>query len=645
MRPSSAMAPHAEASANAGEKWGGRKAKEVNQLFRAGLPQRAESRGALAQALAALHERGEEGLCDANDCSVKTTTVDLGAGPRSSSTASTCADVAGSVGDGNGSMQVDFGLSRRFESEYFFTGEEIGKGGFGSVRVVQPMRATAEKANTFACKSMPKYKLDNENEEQWQRRLCGIQSELDALTAMRGSLSVTRLEAAFEDEEYVHLVMERLRGETVQMQRGHRVYTEDESKHILRSVLRMLAQLHSRNIMHRDVKHSNFCFVRPNNTHSPIKAFDFGTAATFIPGHPRTDLDLQGTVHFEAPEALSGRPGPEADIWAVGVMAYQLLSGKMPFDDKRNPASPSATQVWKAILSKSPEEVLKSRALRDVSSEAIDFLRTVLNKDPLQRPTARQLLKHPFLQKNCHTTTAQNGNLLKRLQRFSASDPFRREVLYHTMKALIFDRVQVKDGTGQLQSAEDDFAELCATGSFVRAPDGAAALNSSSLAAALWALGYRVTSGEAQRLLQTIDMDSDGVVTLSEFAAASVDFASMLSDEDDTSLHQLVRAVFEQLAGEGADFVTQERVEEVLRSSGQSTTQPKPQPISGISFDQLMSALQKQQQSLSMYDNRMSSHGGSFTGRSSRGGSTSCRGVTTNGSSSQHNALQYLDCA
>lgn len=47
-----------------------------------------------------------------------------------------------------------------------------------------------------------------------------------------------------------------------------------------------------------------------------------------------------------APETLSSQFMPASDIWAAGVMAYQLLTGRFPFDDKKNMANPSITAIW-----------------------------------------------------------------------------------------------------------------------------------------------------------------------------------------------------------------------------------------------------------------------------------------------------------
>ena len=55
---------------------------------------------------------------------------------------------------------------------------------------------------------------------------------------------------------------------------------------------------------------------------------------------------MEGTPWFMAPEMLSSQVGPGVDVWAAGVMAYQLLSGAFPFNDWNNTKNPALSLVW-----------------------------------------------------------------------------------------------------------------------------------------------------------------------------------------------------------------------------------------------------------------------------------------------------------
>ena len=104
--------------------------------------------------------------------------------------------------------------------------------------------------------------------------------------------------------------------------------------HLIHGVVEALVDMHALGIVHRDVKPENF-LLSSCDPSARVKAIDLGLAARFapsLPGGGRT-LPLQGTCWFVAPESvLHQRVGPESDMWAVGVLAYYLLTDLYPFD-------------------------------------------------------------------------------------------------------------------------------------------------------------------------------------------------------------------------------------------------------------------------------------------------------------------------
>lgn len=150
---------------------------------------------------------------------------------------------------------------------------------------------------------------------------------------------------------------------------------------------------------------------------SPLKAIDFGLAVFFEPDKlPRTDLGLEGTPWFMAPEVLSSEVYPVSDVWAAGVMAYQLLSGTMPFDDRRSASAPSLSLIWKSILGEEPN--FRRSVWAEVSEEGKDFVKQLLIKDHTKRPAAAKMLEHPWLQTSFYSTNARplSATVVQRLQ-------------------------------------------------------------------------------------------------------------------------------------------------------------------------------------------------------------------------------------
>eukprot|EP00201_Polytomella_parva_P018472 CAMPEP_0175055060 /NCGR_PEP_ID=MMETSP0052_2-20121109/9860_1 /TAXON_ID=51329 ORGANISM="Polytomella parva, Strain SAG 63-3" /NCGR_SAMPLE_ID=MMETSP0052_2 /ASSEMBLY_ACC=CAM_ASM_000194 /LENGTH=537 /DNA_ID=CAMNT_0016319843 /DNA_START=31 /DNA_END=1640 /DNA_ORIENTATION=+ len=331
------------------------------------------------------------------------------------------------------------GYARNLEEIYSF-GRELGQGGFGTVRVV----INRETGKEYACKSIQK-KLDLPfpNPSREQQHLENIKREASILMRLRGTLNVVYLEDVFEDDTYVHMVMEYCRGGELVHRIGTRHYTERTVASFMRACLRTLAQCHHHRILHRDIKPGNFMLLTEADD-APIKALDFGLAVFFDPKKlPRTDLGLEGTPWYMAPEQLSSQSYPASDCWAAGVMAFQLLSGEFPFNDWRNKRSPALSLVWRSILT---EEVNFSKpGWEDISDEAKDFCRTLLTKDPLKRPSAREALTHPWLKGEVdqrHRGVPLRRTVVQRLQRFGVENAFRRTVLDMIANELINKRLE-----------------------------------------------------------------------------------------------------------------------------------------------------------------------------------------------------------
>jgi calcium-dependent protein kinase len=91
-------------------------------------------------------------------------------------------------------------------------------------------------------------------------------------------------------------------------------------------LLRALHHVHSAKIIHRDIKPENIMFGKNDE----VKFIDFGFAVT--QKRSIANMDVAGTPYYIAPEVLKGRYGKECDVWSLGVLLYQIVTGDMPFN-------------------------------------------------------------------------------------------------------------------------------------------------------------------------------------------------------------------------------------------------------------------------------------------------------------------------
>eukprot|EP00931_Biecheleriopsis_adriatica_P007600 TRINITY_DN10886_c0_g1_i1.p1 TRINITY_DN10886_c0_g1~~TRINITY_DN10886_c0_g1_i1.p1 ORF type:complete len:290 (-),score=38.41 TRINITY_DN10886_c0_g1_i1:67-936(-) len=141
--------------------------------------------------------------------------------------------------------------------------------------------------------------------------------------------------------------------------------------HIAFQMIAAIRFLHSRNVVHRDIKPDNFLVDRVDMRDSccQVALGDFGVAV-FTQPHERLSMHV-GTPAFWAPEIFSSSYGMEVDIWAIGVSLYGLLAGRFPFRNKHDikAAQPNFEERWDPHFRHFLESALQKREEVRASAE------------------------------------------------------------------------------------------------------------------------------------------------------------------------------------------------------------------------------------------------------------------------------------
>uniref|UniRef100_A0A8C8VH29 non-specific serine/threonine protein kinase n=1 Tax=Pelusios castaneus TaxID=367368 RepID=A0A8C8VH29_9SAUR len=186
------------------------------------------------------------------------------------------------------------------------------------------------------------------------------------------------------DELWV--VMEFLEGGALTDIVTHTRMNEEQIAAVCLAVLKALSVLHAQGVIHRDIKSDSILLTSDGK----VKLSDFGFCAQ-VNKEVLRRKSLVGTPYWMAPELISRLPyGPEVDIWSLGVMVIEMVDGEPPYFNE------PPLKAMKMIRDNLPP---KLKNAHKVSPSLKGFLDRLLVRDPAQRASANELLKHPFLAK------------------------------------------------------------------------------------------------------------------------------------------------------------------------------------------------------------------------------------------------------
>jgi len=263
----------------------------------------------------------------------------------------------------------------------FAIGRPLGKGKFGNVYLARERSSGL----VVALKVLFKVQLAKARMERQLRREVEIQTHL-------AHPHILRLHGAFHDEARVVLVLEHApRGELYRDLRRAGTFPEARSARYVAALAGALAYCHAKHVIHRDIKPENLLL----GLGGEVKVGDFGWSVHAPSGRRRT---LCGTLDYLPPEMVAGGlHGPPADVWCLGVLAYEFLTGRPPFE------AAGQAETYRRILKvdlgwpEDGEEGAGGGPVPPISAEAKDLITRLLAREPSDRLSLGEVLAHPWV--------------------------------------------------------------------------------------------------------------------------------------------------------------------------------------------------------------------------------------------------------
>ncbi|KAM3244079.1 hypothetical protein ACQJBY_055785 [Aegilops geniculata] len=268
--------------------------------------------------------------------------------------------------------------NRRFRRTItsWIKGEHIGSGSFGSV-----YEAISDDGFFFAVKEVSL--LDQGiNAKQ---RIVQLEHEVSLLSRLEHD-NIVQYYGTDKEDGKLYIFLELVtQGSLAALYQKYCLQDSQVSAYT-RQILNGLNYLHQRNVLHRDIKCANI-LVDANGL---VKLADFGLAKEMsILSQARSS---KGTVFWMAPEVAKAKPhGPPADIWSLGCTVLEMLTGKVPYPDME--WTHALLKIGRGIPPKIPNTL---------SEDARDFIAKCVQANQKDRPSAAQLLEHPFVKRPLH---------------------------------------------------------------------------------------------------------------------------------------------------------------------------------------------------------------------------------------------------
>uniref|UniRef100_A0A0G4IDP9 non-specific serine/threonine protein kinase n=1 Tax=Chromera velia CCMP2878 TaxID=1169474 RepID=A0A0G4IDP9_9ALVE len=472
-------------------------------------------------------------------------------------------------------------LAARHLSDEYRIGKKMAHGAFGTVYMLHHLHLQDKRAMKVVTKS----KLSCLEEFQMEAALMNVLDHPNIL----------KVYDLFEDEDSFFLVMELSTGGEVFHKFAYDCFNEAEAAAIIQQVLSSIAYLHDRGVCHRDLKLENLLYDT-KDSRAAIKVIDFGSASVFsktkkkaaaephqkereaamdqirkqavdggevrlrgIPISPPKALmsDIVGTTFYMAPEIFTERYDEMVDEWAAGVILFMLLAGIPPY------LGEDEAETEKKIISGDRWRFHPESVWSQISIEAKDLVRRLLQRNPAHRMKASEALTHPWLVKQglCVPRNRRGSfeseaaakpavrDCLQNLRTYSADLKIQQLMLF-----VLSHQLTPKSTSRFIQSVFQEFDQT-----------GRGRVDWTDFSAVVKRECSEVAEEEIKRMFETMDLDRDGFLTLAEFQNAAVDRGKLLDPK-------MILVAFAMLDADRDGVIGPADLERCLYPSGNATS-------------------------------------------------------------------------
>ncbi|XP_041966709.1 death-associated protein kinase 2 isoform X1 [Alosa sapidissima] len=303
--------------------------------------------------------------------------------------------------------------------DFYEIGEELGSGQFAIVKRCKEKSTGVEYAAKFIKKRQSRASRRGVRREE-------IEREVTILQQIQHPNIIT-LHDIYENRTDVVLILELVSGgELFDFLAQKESLSEEEATEFIKQILDGIQYLHSRNIVHFDLKPENIMLLNNKVPLPRIKLIDFGLAHKIEDGVEFKNIF--GTPEFVAPEIVNYEPlGLEADMWSIGVITYILLSGASPFlgDTKQETLGNISAMNYEF-----DEEFFGS-----TSELAKSFIKQLLVKDTRKRMTIQDALNHPWIKSHqCVAAAVEESSAPGAPRRKTEAEPEARQLKTKRLK-------------------------------------------------------------------------------------------------------------------------------------------------------------------------------------------------------------------